>query len=202
MAEDYNIELCKAKPFAKYTQVELASIAEQILGKLPKSFEGAQFHPLMEPLSYLWKLLRKPQRTKLNTAMNAHVAGLQAVRWLPKVKALIEKQSFKKTKSGSGHVYFILLDQTRFVTTNKLTRCGIYIGQSKYIPHKRFKQHKAGIHASGEVRRNGKYILNSLSYKFTPINIAEAKRLEAECYEIICAAKLTYLPRKIVQGGH
>ena len=200
MAEDYNIELCKAKPFAKYTQAELASTAEQILGELPKSFEEAQFDSLMEPLSYLWNILSKPQRTKLNKAMNAHAAGLQAIRWLPKVKALIEKQSFKETKGGSGHVYFILLDQTRFVMP--YPKCGIYIGQSKYVPLKRFEQHKAGIRASGEVRRNGRCVLQSLSYRFTPINIAEAKRLETECHKVICSAKLTNLPKKIVQGGH
>ena len=151
MADDYKIELRKAKPFAKYTQAELASTAEELLHRLPKSFEEAQFDSLMEPLSYLWSMLSKPERTKLNKAMNAHATGLQAIRWLPKVKALIEKQSFKKTKGGSGHVYFILLDQTRFVTTN--TKCGIYIGQSKYVPQKRFEQHKTGIRASGEVRR-------------------------------------------------
>ena len=200
MAEDYNIELCKAKPFAKYTQAELASTAEQILAKLPKSFEEAQFYSLMEPLSFVWNLLSKPQRTKLNKAMYTHAAGLQAIRWLPEVKALIEKQGFKAKKGGSGHVYFILLDQTRFVTTN--TKCGIYIGQSKYVPQKRFEQHKAGIRASGEVNRNGKYVLQSLSYSITPINIAEAKRLEAECHKIICAAKLTNLPKKVVHGGH
>ena len=79
MVEDYNIELRNAKPFAKYNQVELASTARQILGKLPKSFEDAQFHPLMEPLSYIWKLLRKPQRTKPNKAMNTHAAGLKPI---------------------------------------------------------------------------------------------------------------------------
>ena len=200
MAEDYKIELRKAKPFAKYTQVELAKTAEQILGKLPKSFKVAQFHPLVEPLSYIWKLLRKPQRSNINKAMNAHATGLKPIRWLPTVKALIEKQSFKKTKGGSGHVYFILLDQTRFVTTN--TKCGIYIGQSKYIPQKRYEQHVADIRASGEVHRNGRYVLQSLSYRFTPINIAEARRLEAECHKIICAAKLTNLPKKVVHGGH
>ena len=200
MAEDYKIELRKAKPFAKYTQVELAKTAEQILGKLPKSFKVAQFHPLVEPLSYIWKLLRKPQRSNINKAMNAHATGLKPIRWLPTVKALIEKQSFKKTKGGSGHVYFILLDQTRFVIP--YPKCGIYIGQSKYIPQKRYEQHVADIRASGEVHRNGRYVLQSLSYRFTPINIAEARRLEAECHKIICAAKLTNLPNKIVQGGH
>ena len=60
MAEDYNIELRNAKPFAKYSQVELASAAEQILAKLPKSVEEAQFDSFMEPLSYLWNLLSKP----------------------------------------------------------------------------------------------------------------------------------------------
>lgn len=200
MAEDYNTELRKAKPFAKYTQAEIASTAEQILAKLPRSAEEAQFDSLMEPLSYVWSLLSKPQRAKLNKAMNTHAAGLQAIRWLPKVKALIEKQNFKKTKGGSGHVYFVLLDQTRFVTTN--AKCGIYIGQSKYVPQKRFEQHKAGVRASGEVRKNGRYILRSLSYRFTPINIAEGKRLEAECHKIICSAELTNLPKKIIQGGH
>ena len=200
MAEDYKIELRKAKPFAKYTQVELAKTAEQILGKLPKSFKVAQFHPLVEPLSYIWKLLRKPQRSNINKAMNAHATGLKPIRWLPTVKALIEKQSFKKTKGGSGHVYFILLDQTRFVIP--YPKCGIYIGQSKYIPQKRYEQHVADIRASGEVHRNGRYVLQSLSYRFTPINISEARRLEAECHKIICAAKLTNLPNKIVQGGH
>ena len=200
MAEDYNIELRKAKPFAKYTQVELASAAEHILAKLPRSIEKAQYHSLMEPLSYIWKLLRKPQRSNINKAMNAHATGLKPIRWLPTAKALIEKQSFKKATGGSGHVYFILLDQTRFVMP--YPKCGIYIGQSKYVPQKRYEQHTAGIRASSEVHRNGRYVLQSLSYKFTPINIAEAKRLEAECHKIICAAKLTNLPKKIVHGGH
>ena len=200
MAEDYKIELRKAKPFAKYTQVELAKTAEQILGKLPKSFKVAQFHPLVEPLSYIWKLLRKPQRSNINKAMNAHATGLKPIRWLPEVKALIEKQGFEANKGGSGHVYFILLDQTRFVIP--YPKCGIYIGQSKYIPQKRYEQHVADIRASGEVHRNGRYVLQSLSYRFTPINIAEARRLEAECHKIICAAKLTNLPKKVVHGGH
>lgn len=200
MADDYKIELCKAKPFAKYTQAELASTAEQILAKLPKSVKEAQFDSLIEPLSFVWNLLSKPQRTKLNKAMNAHAAGLQAIRWLPEVKALIEKQGFEANKGGSGHVYFILLDQARFVIP--YPKCGIYIGQSKYVPQKRYEQHAAGIRASGEVNRNGRYVLQSLSYRFTPINIAEARRLEAECHKVICSAKLTNLPKKIVQGGH
>ena len=146
MAEDYKIELRKAKPFAKYTQAELASAAEQILAKLPKSAEDAQFNSLMEPLSYVWSLLSEPQRIKLNKAMNAHAAGLHAIRWLPKVKAIIERQSHRETPRGHGHVYFVLIDATKYISEEKTY--GIYVGQSKYTPERRLKNHQSGRHAS------------------------------------------------------
>jgi predicted GIY-YIG superfamily endonuclease len=199
MTDDYKIELRKAKPFAGYTQVELASTAEQILAKLPKSVEEAQFDSLMEPLSFLWNILSKPQRTKLNKAMNAHAAGLQAIRWLPKVKAIIERQSHRETPRGHGHVYFVLIDATKYISEEKTY--GIYVGQSKYTPERRLKNHQSGRHASPIVRDHGQFILESLSYRFAPISKKEALRLEAECLRALKSAKLSNLPEKIIRGS-
>ena len=198
MAEDYNIELRKAKPFAKYTQVELAKTAEQILGKLPRSVGEAQFDSLMEPLSYIWANLPKSDRKKLNQSISKDYPKLQVIHWLPKVKAIIEKQSYRKTPRGHGHVYFVLIDATKYISEEKTY--GIYVGQSKYTPERRLKNHRAGKHASKIVQRKGKFIIESLSYKYSPISRDEALRLEAKCLAELKSANLKNLPEKLIRG--
>ena len=199
MAKDYSKELRKVKPFAKYTQAALVREAEEILSQLPKTFKEAQMDSFMEPLSYIWYQLRRPHRSKLNKALNSHASRLQAIRWLPEVKALIEKEKFKKTERRSGHVYFILLDATEY--KNAKSACGIYIGQSMYTPERRFENHKAGNHASRIVEKKGKFILKSLSYHFCPISRGEAIRLETEILKLLRSANLEYLPEKIIKGN-
>lgn len=200
MANNYSKEIRQKVPFATFTNCELLEEAKHILSKLPKSIKDAQYHQLMEPLTYLWDRLDSIERKKLNQLMTAHVSGLHAIRWLPKVKALIEKQKYERTKGGHGHVYFILLDEDRHKTVS--SKCGIYIGQSKYNPQNRYEQHKAGIHSSGKVENYGKFLLESISFTFAPITRKEALRLEAHCYKIICEAKLSNLPTKNIHGGH
>jgi len=199
MNDKYLKELRKPKPFSGLSDTELLNQAAEIITELPETFEEAQFNRLLEPLSYIWGNLSTENRTALNKMLTAHCSGLQVIRWLPKVQAIIEKQSYKKTKGGHGHVYFILLDRTQIRTTS--TNCGIYIGQSMYTPERRFKNHKSGKHASRIVRDHGQFILESLSYHFSPITRDEAIRLETECLKALRTANLKNLPAKIIKGS-
>ena len=199
MNDKYLKELRKPKPFSGLADTELLNQAAEIITQLPETLEEAQFNRLLEPLSYIWGNLGTENRTALNKMLTAHCSGLQVIFWLPKVKAIIEKQSYKKTKGGHGHVYFILLDRTQFKTTS--TNCGIYIGQSKYTPDRRFKNHLSGRHASRVVRDYGKFVLQSLSYNFVPISRKESIRLEAHLLKELREANFINLPAKIIKGS-
>ena len=199
MADYYSIELRKPKPFSGFTDTALFSEADKILSQLPSSIEEAQYHKLMEPLAYIWANLKRDDRKELNQSISTHFPGLQVIRWLPKAKAIIEKQSSKRTKGGNGHVYFVLFDATKYSSTQ--SACGIYVGQSIYTPERRFKNHRAGKHASSIVQNEGRFILESLSYQFSPISRDEALRLEAKCLVELRSANLKNLPAKIIRGS-
>lgn len=194
-----NKQLSKKTPFDDFTEQQLFDTAQDILKELPVPLEEAQHHPLIEPLTYIWSRLDKTARRRLNREMNQHAPGLQPIYWLPRVKSYVEKLEFTKTKGGSGHVYFILMDQSRMVSLYRKT--GIYIGQSRYTPEKRFQHHLSGINSSGSVRLHGKFLLQSLSNVLTPISIPEARRLEAVCLEELRSAGLQNLPAKNVLGS-
>ena len=198
MTENYKRELCKAKPFAAFTQTELLEKAVTLLTQLPKTLKEAQYNTLIEPLSYLWANLDKRHRKQFNQMLTAHCRGLQVIPWLPKLKARIEKQSFTATKGGQGHVYFILLDRSKVVSSDCKT--GLYIGQSQYRPKRRFQHHKSGKHASRVVQKHGAFVLESLSYIFAPIRRKEAIRIEARLLNELRAANLSNLPKKLIKG--
>lgn len=199
MNDKYLKELRNPKPFSGLTVTELLNQAAEIITKLPDTLEEAQFNRLLEPLSYIWGNLSAENRKALNKMLTAHCSGLKVIRWLPKVKAIIEKQAYKKTKGGHGHVYFVLLDRTRVKATS--TNCGIYIGQSKYTPERRFRNHLSGRHASGVVRDYGKFVLQSLSYNFVPISRKESIRLEAHLLKELRGANFENLPEKMIRGS-
>lgn len=199
MANPYSIELRKPKPFAEFTVPALLSEADKILTQLPGSITEAKKHKLMEPLTYIWANVQGDFRKKLNQSISTHCPNLQVIRWLPKVKAIIEKQAYNTTRGGHGHVYFVLVDAEKFSSTQ--SAFGIYVGQSKYVPERRYKNHKSGKHASRIVQKEGRFILESLSYHFSPITRDEAMRLETECLKALRTANLKNLPAKIIKGS-
>lgn len=199
MNDKYLKELRKPKPFSGLTVTELLNLAGEIITQLPRTLKEAQFNGLIEPLSYIWGNLSAENRKALNKMLTAHCSGLQVIRWLPKVKAIIEKQAYKKTKGGHGHVYFVLFDATKFSSTQ--SSWGIYVGQSKYTPERRFENHRSGKHASGIVREKGKFVLQSLSYNFAPISRKESIRLEAHLLKELRGANFGNLPAKIIRGS-
>ena len=100
MANNYSKEIRQKVPFATFTNCELLEEAKHILSKLPKSIKDAQYHQLMEPLTYLWDRLDSIERKKLNQLMTAHVSGLHAIRWLPKLRRSSKSKSMKERKVG------------------------------------------------------------------------------------------------------
>jgi len=199
MADNYSIELRKPKPFREFAIPSLFTEARKIINQLPCSIEEAQKDKLIEPLTYIWANLKGAERKELNLSISARFPGLQVIRWLPKVKSIIEKQAYNSTKGGHGHVYFVLLDAKDFPSVQ--SAFGIYVGQSNYTPERRLKNHKSGKHASSTVQKRGHFILESLSYRFSPITRDEALRLEAECLRRLRAENLKNLPAKIVKGS-
>lgn len=198
MTTDDLKELRKPKPFDAFSHAELLEKAATLLAQLPKTLMEAQFSALIEPLSYIWANLDKRHRTQLNQMLTAHCPDLQVIRWLPKLKARIEKQRYTATKGGHGHVYFILLDRTDVVSSD--CNSGLYIGQSKYSPQRRFEHHKSGRHASIVVQKHGQFVLESLSYTFAPISREEAIRIEALLLNELRQANLSNLPKKLIEG--
>lgn len=196
---NYFEELNKIKPFDSFTVSEKFYEARKILSLLPQAIEEAQYHESLEPLTYIWNSLDKNDRKNLNQEISKEFPKLQLIYWLPRVKKTVEKQNFRKTPGGNGHVYFVLFDARKFISQK--SACGIYVGQSRYTPETRLNNHLNNQHASSIVRDKGKFILKSVSYRYRPISIKESKRLEARCIEELKSLKLKNLPSRIIKGG-
>lgn len=130
---------------------------------------------------------RKKNLTRVAAELEAGDVG--PVTWLRKAEDIA--QTFSRSTTGKHHVYVALL-KADWATS----RYGVYVGESRYIPAKRFAQHKAGIRAAGSVERNGVCLLPALYEHLNPLSKPEAKHIEGALAE---AFKAAGIPTK---GGH
>ena len=98
---------------------------------------------------------------------------------------------FHRTAKGNHHLYAILLDG--FVAKG---RFGVYIGESRYRPEKRFTQHLSGVRSSRVVQRRGIALLPSLVAHLNPLARGEAKELEVALAQALMAMGIE------TRGGH
>jgi hypothetical protein len=99
---------------------------------------------------------------------------------------------FAARRRGTFNVYLVLLDYS----DSRDDPWGIYVGMTKYPPHQRFDQHKAGIRHAGSVLRRGVELLTGPVMHLQRISRADATRIEAQLAEVLAAEGL------FVQGGH
>jgi hypothetical protein len=192
--DHYLNELMRDQPFEGHSQAELLKKGLALIKVLTDCED--KLNPLLEPLSYIWSELIDGPRKELNQEMSQK--GLVPIRWLAKVKRITNGIPYTQTARGRGHVYFILLDESQMTSVSKI---GLYIGQSVYSPQRRFENHRNGINASRHVHNKGKFVLQSLSYKFKPISNSESKRLEKECLKTLRAKQFQNLPAKLIRGA-
>jgi len=128
-----------------------------------------------ETLTDSWTILRARSRLRPVRRLERAVAELEAalVEWLDVARSVGRR--FHRTAKGNHHLYAVLLDG--FVNKG---RFGVYIGESRYTPEKRFMRHLAGVRASGVVLRRGVTLLPSLVAHLNPLVRQEAKELEIE----------------------
>ncbi len=98
-------------------------------------------------------------------------ADLPGINWWP--EAIEAARSVRKTTQGNHHVYVVLLDGFA-----RDSRYGLYVGESRYTPERRFANHMNGKHAARHVRRLGKCLLPELYAHLNPLSREEAKALE------------------------
>lgn len=115
--------------------------------------------------------------------------SLSPIPWLP--VAQDAARTVQKSTSGGHHLYVILLDGFC-----KDGRYGVYVGETRYRPERRFGEHKAGIRAAGAAQRMGLCLLPSLYEHLNPLSRAEAKQFEGALAAVFRSAGIT------VRGGH
>lgn len=144
-----------------------------------------------ETLTDCWTILRARSRLRPVRRLERAIAELEAapIEWLDVARSVCRR--FHRTAKGHHHLYAALLDGF----TNK-GRFGVYIGESRYTPEKRFMQHLAGVRASGVVQRRGVALLPSLVAHLNPLARQEAKELEIELARALKAAGIE------TRGGH
>lgn len=99
---------------------------------------------------------------------------------------------FAARRRGAFNVYLVLLDYS----DRRAEPWGIYVGMTRYPPHQRFDQHKAGIRHAGSVLRRGVELLTGPVLHLQGIARADAARIEVQLAEALAAAGL------FLQGGH
>ncbi len=133
----------------------------------------------------------KRRRQKSRDAILAPLAsaGLQPIEWWE--QALQASRQIRKTSSGNHHLYVVLLDGYAAGS-----RYGLYVGESRYTPERRFEHHKGGRHASRHVLRKGLCLLPELYRHLNPLSRAEAKALEPRLAEAFRQVGIR------TEGGH
>lgn len=99
---------------------------------------------------------------------------------------------FQSHVRGRTNIYLVLLDYS----DSRDEPHGVYVGMSRYSPHQRFDQHKAGIRAAGCVLRRGLEVLTGPT-----LHLRNIRRREAACIEVELAAALR-AAGLFVRGGH
>ena len=105
--------------------------------------------------------------------------------------AVQASQSIQKDTRGRHHVYVVLLDGYQ-----NGSRYGLYVGESRYTPERRYNNHKTGNHASRHVLRKGVCLLFDLFKHLNPLTREEAKDIEVKLAEAFKAAGIR------TKGGH
>lgn len=140
------------------------------------------------------RCVEEAQRRRAKTARRVMAAmfekgSLAPVSWLDSARQVARR--FSRTSEGGHHLYVILLEGFRGDSPY-----GVYVGESRYLPENRFRQHKADIRAAGAVRRMGLCLLPSLYAHLNPLSRGEAKRLERALAEAFSGVGI------VVRGGH
>lgn len=99
---------------------------------------------------------------------------------------------FAAARRGAFNVYLVLLDYS----DSREEPWGFYVGMTRYPPHQRFDQHKAGIRHAGSVLRRGVELLSGPVMHLQKISRSDAARIEVQLAEALAGAGL------FVQGGH
>jgi hypothetical protein len=110
------------------------------------------------------------KRTLKRVTAELMAGDVGPVEWLR--KAELVAKAHRKVGKGNHHIYVVLL---KGFAAN--SRYGVYVGESRYLPAKRFAQHKSGIRAAGSVKRKGVCLLPSLYRHLNPLPKTEAKQL-------------------------
>lgn len=115
---------------------------------------------------------------------------MRHVERLPEIYEICAR--FTSVRRGQFNLYLVLLDYS----DSRADPFGLYVGMTKYPPHERFDQHKAGIRHAGSVLRRGLELLTGPVMHLQHISRAEAARIEAQLGEVLAAEGF------LVQGGH
>lgn len=115
---------------------------------------------------------------------------MRHIERLPEIYEICAR--FTSTRRGQFNIYLVLLDYS----DSRADPFGLYVGMTKYPPHQRFDQHKAGIRHAGSVLRRGLELLTGPVMHLQHIARSEAARIEAQLGEVLAAEGF------FVQGGH
>ncbi len=124
--------------------------------------------------THCWLVAKRRRKKSRDAILHPLIrAGLQPIDWWE--QALQASQRIRKTTGGNHHLYVVLLDGYAAGS-----RYGLYVGESRYTPERRFENHKSGKHASRHVQRKGVRLLPELYRHLNPLSRAEAKALEPQ----------------------
>ena len=137
-----------------------------------------------------WLIAKKRRSKTLQAVMQPLIdADVLPIEWWE--FAVQASQSIQKDTRGRHHVYVVLLDGYQ-----NGSRYGLYVGESRYTPERRYDNHKTGNHASRHVLRKGVCLLSDLFKHLNPLTREEAKRIEVRLAEAFKAAGIR------TEGGH
>ena len=137
-----------------------------------------------------WLIAKKRKSKTLQAVMQPLIAAdVPPIEWWE--SAVQASQSVQKSTRGNHHVYVVLLDGYQ-----RDSRYGLYVGESRYTPERRYDNHKAGKHASRHVLRKGVCLLFDLFRHLNPLTREEAKDIEVKLAEAFKAVGIR------TEGGH
>ena len=137
-----------------------------------------------------WLIAKKRKSKTLQAVMQLLIAAdLPPIEWWE--SAVQASQSIQRSTKGNHHVYVVLLDGYQ-----RDSRYGLYVGESRYTPERRYGNHKADKHASRHVLRKGVCLLFDLFKHLNPLTREEAKDIEVKLAEAFKAAGIR------TKGGH
>ncbi len=135
----------------------------------------------------------EPMLERLWARAAASVPDWLPMRYIERLPDIYEVCArFSAARRGQFNLYLVLLDYS----DSRSDPFGLYVGMTKYSPHQRFDQHKAGIRHAGSVLRRGLEVLTGPVLHLQHIARSEAARIEVQLGEVLAAEGF------FVQGGH